>query len=67
MQITVQSLAEWEESGIKDMLSIVIPAHNEAGHIEETISLLANTLNRENIFYEILSVKKLDQHYDLLF
>ena len=56
MPITVQSLAEWEESGIKDMLSIVIPAHNEEGHIEETITILANTLNRENIFYEILVI-----------
>ena len=31
MPITVQSLSEWEESGINGLLSIVIPAHNEEG------------------------------------
>jgi hypothetical protein len=36
MPIEVRSLAEWEAAGIPGMLSIVIPAHNEEGHIAET-------------------------------
>ena len=36
MPIEVRSLAEWEAAGIPGMLSLVIPAHNEEGHIAET-------------------------------
>ena len=37
MPIEVRSLAEWEAAGIPGMLSVVIPAHNEEGHIAETV------------------------------
>jgi|TARA_B100001971_G_scaffold157691_1_gene147316 dolichol-phosphate mannosyltransferase len=56
MPITVQSLAEWQTSSIEGMLSVVVPAHNEKHHIEETISQFAKTLDRENIGYEILVI-----------
>ncbi len=56
MPITVQSLAEWEEAGIIGMLSIVIPAHNEEGHIEKTITALTECLTQEAIHYEILII-----------
>ena len=36
----VQSLADWERAGREGMLSVVIPAHNEAGHIEATLRSL---------------------------
>jgi dolichol-phosphate mannosyltransferase len=32
MPLQVKSLAEWEREGVKDMLSVVIPAHNKEGH-----------------------------------
>jgi dolichol-phosphate mannosyltransferase len=38
------------------MLSVVIPAHNESGSIEETLSGLATVLDREGIDYELLVV-----------
>jgi dolichol-phosphate mannosyltransferase len=56
MPITVQSLFEWERSGIEGLLSVLIPAHNEEGQIEQTISSLQEILNREAINYEILIV-----------
>ncbi len=34
MPIEVCSLAEWQSAGVKDMLSVLIPAHNEEGHLE---------------------------------
>jgi len=34
MPIEVRSLAEWEAAGIPGMLSVVIPAHDEEGHID---------------------------------
>ena len=37
-------------------LSVVIPAHNEAGSIEETLRSLAEVLDREAIDYELLVV-----------
>lgn len=37
-------------------LSVVIPAHNEAGSIEETVQLLASTLEAERIEFELLVV-----------
>ena len=56
MPITVQSLAEWQASGIDNLLSVVIPAHNEEGHIEETIKSLSSVLEGESIDYEILVI-----------
>lgn len=56
MTLEVKSLAEWEAAGVKDMLSIVIPAHNEAGHIEETVLTLHDKLTQERIDHEILVV-----------
>jgi dolichol-phosphate mannosyltransferase len=37
-------------------LSVVIPAHNEAGSIEATVSALVSTLDRESVDYEVLVV-----------
>ena len=56
MPITVQSLAEWEASGIPNLLSVVIPAHNEEGHIVETITSLSSELEQASIDYEILII-----------
>jgi dolichol-phosphate mannosyltransferase len=56
MPIAVQLLSEWEQSGIEGLLSVLIPAHNEEGHIEQTIVALQNSLDREAINYEILIV-----------
>ncbi|MDP6677155.1 MAG: glycosyltransferase family 2 protein, partial [Pirellulales bacterium] len=56
MPITVQSLAEWEEAGTKGMLSVVIPAHNEEGHIENTITALTEQLRQEAINHEVLVI-----------
>ncbi|MGA8699536.1 MAG: hypothetical protein WB689_38075 [Xanthobacteraceae bacterium] len=46
MPIEVRSLAEWEAAGIHGMLSVIIPAHNEQGHIAETVQNLAAALRR---------------------
>ncbi len=56
MPIEVRSLAEWQTAGIKGMLSVVIPAHNEEGHIAETVEGLAAALRKAGIIYEILVV-----------
>jgi len=56
MPLYVKSLAEWEREGIADMLSVVIPAHNEEGHIAETVRGIAEALEKANIRYEILVV-----------
>lgn len=56
MPIEVRSLAEWEAAGITDMLSVVIPAHNEEGHIAETVQNLAAALRKAGIAYEILAI-----------
>lgn len=56
MPIEVRSLAEWEAAGVPGMLSVVIPAHNEEGHIAETVESLASTLREAGIAYEILVV-----------
>ena len=37
MPLEVRSLAEWEADGIPGLLSVVIPAHNEEGHIAATV------------------------------
>src|SRR5436190_16483612 len=56
MPIEVRSLAEWEAAGIPGMLSVVIPAHNEEGHIAETVENLATSFREAGIGYEILVV-----------
>jgi dolichol-phosphate mannosyltransferase len=56
MPLQVKSLAEWEREGIADMLSVVIPAHNEEGHIADTVEGVAVALQDANIRYEILVV-----------
>lgn len=56
MPITVQSLAEWQESGVPGLLSVVIPAHNEEGHIQQTIEAISSALETESIDYEILII-----------
>jgi hypothetical protein len=47
MPLQVKSLAEWEREGITDMLSIVIPAHNEEGHIAETVEGLSRRSKKQ--------------------
>jgi dolichol-phosphate mannosyltransferase len=56
MPIEVRSLAEWEAAGIPGMLSVVIPAHNEEGHIAETVRQLTAALQAAEIRYELLVV-----------
>ena len=54
--IQVRSLAEWEAAGVPDLLSVVIPAHDEQGDIEETVRGIASTLAEADISHEILIV-----------
>jgi dolichol-phosphate mannosyltransferase len=54
--LEVQSLAEWERMGVKGMLSVLIPAHDEAGHIEATVRALDAALSAAGILHEILVV-----------
>jgi dolichol-phosphate mannosyltransferase len=56
MPIQVKSLAEWEREGIADMLSVVIPAHNEEGHIADTVERVVTALEAAKIRHEILVV-----------
>jgi len=56
MPFEVRTLAEWEAAGVPDMLSVLIPAHNEEGHIAETVQGLADTMRRAGICFEILVV-----------
>jgi len=56
MPIEVRSLAEWEAAGIAGMLSVVIPAHNEEGHIAETVQGLVAAFREAGITYEILVI-----------
>ena len=56
MPIEVRSLAEWEAAGDSDMLSVLIPAHNEEGQIEGTIRALVAALAGAGIRHEILVV-----------
>lgn len=56
MPFEVRTLAEWEAAGVPGLLSVVIPAHNEEGHIAATVEGLAHTLRRAGIRYEILVV-----------
>ena len=56
MPLEVRWLAEWEASDVPGMLSVVIPAHNEEGHIGGTVQGLADTLRGAGISYEIVVV-----------
>src|SRR6516162_5229785 len=56
MPLQVKSLAEWEREGVPDMLSVVIPAHNEEGHIRGTVEAAVAALEEAKIRYEILVV-----------
>jgi dolichol-phosphate mannosyltransferase len=56
MPIEVRSLAEWQSAGVKDMLSVVIPAHNEEGHLEATVRNIVAELSAARIQFEILVV-----------
>jgi dolichol-phosphate mannosyltransferase len=56
MPIEVRTLAEWEAAGEADTLSVVIPAHNEEGHIAATVQALASALGAAGIRSEILVV-----------
>jgi dolichol-phosphate mannosyltransferase len=56
MPLQVKSLAEWEREGIPNMLSVVIPAHNEEGHIGETLEGVVAALEAAEIRHEILVV-----------
>ena len=56
MPLEVQSLAEWEAAGVPGMLSVVIPAHNEEGHIAQTVRAVHAALAGAGIEHEILVV-----------
>jgi dolichol-phosphate mannosyltransferase len=56
MPLESQSLTEWDAAGIKNMLSVVIPAHNEEGHIAGTVKDLIQVLRTAGISCEILVV-----------
>ena len=56
MPLEVRSLAEWEADGIAGLLSVVIPAHNEEGHIADTVRGLHAALTAAAIRHEILVV-----------
>jgi dolichol-phosphate mannosyltransferase len=56
MPLQVKSLAEWEREGITDIMSVVIPAHNEDGHIADTVEGVAAALKDANIHYEIFVI-----------
>lgn len=56
MPFEVRSLAEWEAAGVPGMLSVVIPAYNEEGHIADTVHSFAQALREVGISYEIVVV-----------
>jgi dolichol-phosphate mannosyltransferase len=56
MPLQVKSLAEWEREAVPDMLSVLIPAHNEEGHIRDTVEGVVAALEEAKIRYEILVV-----------
>ena len=45
-----------EAQGVPNLLSVVIPAHNEDGHIAATVRQLTATLQEAGIAYEVLVV-----------
>jgi dolichol-phosphate mannosyltransferase len=56
MPLEVRTLAEWEAQGVPNLLSVVIPAHNEEARIAETVRAFANALRQASIVFEILVV-----------
>jgi len=56
MPIEVRSLAEWEHAGMDDMLSVLIPAHNEEDHLAETVRGIIEALDLADIDHEVLVV-----------
>ena len=56
MPLEVRSLAEWEADGVPGLLSVVIPAHNEEGHIADTVRGLHAALAAAGVAHEILVV-----------
>lgn len=56
MPISVKSLSEWEEEKIDGMLSVLIPAYNEAEVIELTVRSLYEELVSAKILHEILVI-----------
>jgi dolichol-phosphate mannosyltransferase len=56
MPLEVRSLAEWEAAGIKNLLSVIIPAHNEEGHVALCVKELIKTLGAAGVDHEILIV-----------
>jgi dolichol-phosphate mannosyltransferase len=56
MSFAVKYLTEWECEGIRDMLSVVIPAHNEECHIRGTVEGVVAALQQAKIRYEVVVV-----------
>ena len=56
MLLNPQELARWEEEGEDGLLSVVIPARDEEGHLEATVRTLHKKLSEEAIRHEILVV-----------
>ena len=56
MPVRVKLLSEWEAAGVPDMLSVVIPTHNEQGRIEEVVRSFDSVLTEAEIQHEILVV-----------
>ncbi|MEO7270920.1 MAG: glycosyltransferase family 2 protein [Vicinamibacterales bacterium] len=56
MPLEVRSLAEWEADGTPGLLSVLIPAHNEEGHIAATVTSLHAALLQAGVTHEILVV-----------
>lgn len=54
--VEVLSLAEWEAAGIKNTISVVIPAHNEERHIASTVRDLVTELRIAGLTHEIIVV-----------
>ena len=59
MPIEVRSLAEWEAAGIPGMLSVIVPAHNEEGHLVGTVEALLAALGGAGIQHEILIINEI--------
>jgi len=56
MPIMIQSLEEWAQAATPDLLSVIIPAHNEEGCIEETIRNFETALSDAGVPHEILVI-----------